>query len=364
MKVLLKAAFDTASGYGNDGCGLAKALDDLGVDVMLFPCGVAPPIPLEVAKLLTKPYEMPFDATVVHVDPLNLNVDKGTRRVSHTVIGWSMWEWEPQAETHLGIIAKGAGNIRKNLKEFDLLLSYDSVSEKAIMSRAPKDLPHKILQGGYWSDRWEFNPHRDWSGTFKFIMVGQLHSRKQPFAAIRSFNKLKQKHGDAFDAELHLKTNVLGLHPAIEDAYDGIKIHYRVWSHEEMQEFYDSAHCLLAPSKGEGKNVPALEAQTTGIPVIASNFGGHTVWLNEDYSYPLDIERVEDDGGICAKVDEDKMADLMWQVYSNREEAKRKGEIAARTIPAMCDWSQVAKKLIQVIQHAPQRDISVALDDD
>jgi hypothetical protein len=37
----------------------------------------------------------------------------------------------------------------------------------------------------------------------------------------------------------------------------------------------------------------------------------------------------------------------MWHVYTHRAEAKEKGLIASRTIPAMCDWSVVVRSLFE-----------------
>lgn len=251
--------------------------------------------------------------------------------------------------------------IRKHLKDFDMLLSYDQVSYNAMEQHTPKRVHHEILQGGYWSDRWPLIEDRDWSGPFRFIMVGQLHARKNPFLAVRAFTKLKEKHGKDFDAELHLKTNIRGLHPAMEDAYPGVKVHYRWFSHEELVDFYRKSHCYLAISYGEGKNMPALETLSTGMSAIVTPFGGHSVWFNPEFAYGVEYARSEDWMGICAQTDEDSLAEQMWHVYQNREEAREKGLIASRTLPAMCDWSVVARKFVEAVKRGPSRDVGDSL---
>lgn len=42
-------------------------------------------------------------------------------------------------------------------------------------------------------------------------------------------------------------------------------------TNETLNEFYNSAHCLLYPSSYEGFGIPVLEAQRAGCPVIALN---------------------------------------------------------------------------------------------
>jgi glycosyltransferase involved in cell wall biosynthesis len=354
VRVLVKAAFDTMSGYGNDGCGLVRALDEMGVETFLHPVQVTPPIPETIARRLMVALDPPFDAMIVHLDPSQLAVGRGVHRVIPRIIGWTMWEWESFRPSKS--IVK---TFEKEIQEFDSLLSYDQVSFKALDSHLPKDgsVQHDILQGGFWSEDWKYL-ERDWSGTFRFCMVGQLHQRKNPFAAISAFDQLKQEHGDEFDAELHLKTNIGGLHPAMEDRYEGLKIHYAYWPREKLVDFYRKSHCMISTSFGEGKNIPAMEAMTTGIPVIATNFGGHTVWLSDEYAYPLDWEPHISEMGLSAKADVEHLKKLMWHVYTNRDEAREKGRIASRTIPAMSDWGQVARKLVEHINRMPARDLA------
>lgn len=363
-RILIKAGFDTASGYGSDGVGLAVALEALGIDVRLFPVTSSPPLPEEFVKLFRKPLDPPFDAAVIHVDPLHIELDRGTRMMSASCVAWTMWEFMSYQPKGRPYSARGTrqSQLHRELVKMDALIGYDQVTLDALAPHIPSTCRTEILQGGYTADQWPFVEGRDWNTTFRYIMVGQLHVRKDPFAAIYAFNELKKEHGNEFDAELHLKTNVRGLHPAMEDQYPGLKIHFKYWSLDKLREFYASAHCYLAPSRGEGKNLPALEAQSSGIPVIATNYGGHTQWLSSEYAYPLGYELAPlEKMGLCALADRKELKDLMWHVYTHREEAREKGRLASRVIPAMCDWSVVAEKFMQVLNRTPQRQIGSSL---
>lgn len=343
MKVLLETHLDAHSGYGNDGIGLAQALQRWGCDVRLLPRTAQPPWPQSVAMLMTKTIEPPFDLHLVHVPPFGLDLSPGARRAADYKIGWTMWEF-----TNFDNLApKYQAGMERRLFNFDLVLGYDDVSCGALREKTER--PVQALQGGYDPGGWELNESRDWSGTMRFIMVGQLHDRKQPFKAIEAFNILKARHGKSFDAELHLKTNVPGLHPQIEEAYPGIKIVYDYWPRKKLAQFYADSHVLLAPSMGEGKNVPALEFMSTGGAVIVSDFGGHQSWLHPAYSYALPVELAppfhDRPRCLAAKVDSEQLADLMWHVYCNRAEAKEKGRLAATMIPQQCSWEAVTRRL-------------------
>ena len=344
MKVLLNAPLNKFSGYGNDGIDLAKALIAAGVDLYIQPTYTAPPLPKEIAMLLTKQLDGPFDLAIQHVDPGQMVVDPMLRAASEVVVGMTMWEY-----TSLDNL-KGRSTLRKRLKPFDALLSYDKVTQEAFDPYLPKKTARAVLQGGYNPGIWDY-VERDWHGDrFGFCMVGQLHDRKDPFLAVQAFHELKTDYPDDFEgAELHLKTNIPTLHPAMEQMCPKLRIHSAVWPTEVLKKFYESQHVLLAPSRGEGKNLPALEFQTTGGAVIATNWGGMENWLSPLYAYPLDysLAPVAPVLPNCkqARASKEHLKELMMHVYKNRDEVKQKGYLASQTLPAMCSWEAVAEKM-------------------
>lgn len=342
MKILLNIPLSPFSGYGNDGIGLARALMRWGADVYVNPTIVQPPLPEDVALLLTKRLEKPFDLIINHVDPGALETSTEQKDAATWVVGWTMWEY-----TNLKNLP-GRSKFPKRVKKFDALIAYDEVSQEALQTAYSGPVP--ILQGGFEPDQWP-KVERDWfSDRFGFCMVGQLHERKDPFVAIQAFQELKNEKGDAFaGAELHLKTNIPGLHSAMENTIPKLRIHYDVWPDHILRKFYASQHMLLAPSRGEGKNMPALEFQSTGGVVAATDWGGHRQWMHSDYAYPIEKSLApvspEFPDTFNARASVESLKEIMWDAYTNRGKVRQMGDTAARIIPAMCSWDAVVKNL-------------------
>jgi glycosyltransferase involved in cell wall biosynthesis len=345
MRVLLKAPVNPHSGYGNDGIGIALALRQAGCDVYLDPTSVQAPLPPDVAQLLTKRLEPPFDLLLHHVDPAQLGLSEGERRSASTTLAWTMWEMSTLDN------CSGRSKIRKNLKGYDLVVGYDAVSTGALDPYVSTNAA--TVQGGFWPKLWPQDSRRNFQHpTLKFCMAGALGPRKDPFVAIDAFRELREEHPDV-DIALSLKTVSPGLHSKMQDWIPGLQIYYETWPEDMMRDFYASHHVLIATSRGEGKNMPALEFMSTGGPVIATNWGGHTQWLSPALGYPLSysLGPVNPNVPNClwAKADKDHLKQLMLHAYRHRDELARKGETAARLIPEMCSWPKAIDRLMQKV---------------
>jgi hypothetical protein len=403
--------------YGNDGFGLVRALHEWGCDVYVQPVWLDVPIPRDLLPLFAKTLRPPFDLLVNHWDPDHLEITREARAASRVAVGWSMWEFSaappeirkpcrehapckscgktkfyhpvtghrfmptfrhekavgqpdcrackhvdsgfyPHAQ-NLKRDADGRPGLAERLQWYDMLLGYDEVSLAAFAPFLPDHVHGGVLQGGYESKLWK-PVERDWHGDrFQFLMHGALNHRKAPWVTVEAWHKLKAEKGDAFaGARLALHTSLPGvLFPELNHAFEqvGAKVFCSSMDMTALKDFYAAGHVLLAPSRGEGKNLPALEFMTTGGAVAATNYGGHTQWISDDWAYPLDYE-LGATFGDCpwgahdAKVSVDHLADTMWHIYTHREEARQKAMKAAELIPRMCDWSVVVENLFRRIR--------------
>lgn len=354
LKILLKSPLSVYSGYGNDGIGLARALIRSGADVYLQPTHVDAPLPPDVLSLLSKRLEAPFDLMIHHVDPGQFGILPEERRACKVTIGWTMWEY-----TSLDNL-KGRSKLRRALKNYDLILGYDEVTKQCFDPYVNKlKTSTGVLQGGFLPENWP-KVERDWFGNrFGFAMCGVLSERKDPFVTIMAFKELKEEYPEEFEpAELHLKTTAPGLHSAMEQWVPKLRVHYDSWPEDVLKEFYSMQHVLCAPSRGEGKNMPALEFQSTGGAVIATNWGGHTGWLSPEYAYPLNYKLMplDDNPKVSnARADKDHMKALMLETSRNRAETKRKADLAAEVIPQMMSWDSVVSRLFDKVAQLEKR---------
>lgn len=343
MKILLKIPLSQYSGYGRDGIGMAQAMVRAGHDVYIYPSEIQAPIPEDVALLLTKKLVAPFDLTIVHLDPARLELNDVERLTTKRVVAWSMWEWESFGNL------KGRSKLRKQLKDYDAIIGYDQVTADCF--REYYSGPIFVLQGGYEADEIQYH-ERDWEqDRFYFCMTGVLSTRKNPLVAIQAFSELCNEDPE-FDknARMVLKTvSPPEYFVRMEEVFPNLRVIYETWDRETLIDFYNHMHVLLAPSWGEGKNLPALEFMTSGGSVIATNWGGMNYWMNEDYAYPLNYELASPDPYTTkvrgAKADKEHLKELMKHCFYNREEVKQKGILASQIIPKNHSWDRVVERL-------------------
>lgn len=362
MKVLLKIPMSTYSGYGNDGIGLAQAFIRRGDDVYISPTHFDFPIPENLLLHVNKELKAPFDLFINHVDPMALDAKEEITRHSGVSMGWTMWEYD----NLLNMGKAPLKTIKKRLKHFDLIAGYSDLDAASFQPYYKG--PIIVQQGGFEPGNWP-EIERDWSSReFYFFSIGVLSERKDPFRTIDAFKLARERDPEFWRwARLSLKTTAPGLHHKIEDLFrdndpetgeefTSLRVFYDIWPVEVVKAFYAQQHVLISSSRGEGKNMPALEFMSTGGTVIATNWAGHTQWLNPAYSYPLDytlapvgITKI-DRNTQNARASVEHLAELMLHCFHNRAEVRDKGRLAAQVIPASHSWDSVVERLLLKIK--------------
>lgn len=347
IKLLFRGPISLLSGYGNDGVGMLLAMQRLGIDVRVEPNYVAPPLPEKILPLFGKALDAPFDVVLQHVDPMQLGLSETYRHAAEMLVGWSMWEWTGVQNM------VNRSTFKERTKHFDLLVGYDKVTNQALKKVKRAATPIAEVQGGADLSALSY-VERDWNAyEFNFCIVGALSDRKNPYALIQAFKELKKQYPEEFaSAKLNIKQGEEFI-PEIMSKYDNdIRIFSGNWSREKLLDFYAQNHCLVMPSRGEGKNLPCLEMLATGGAVIHTNFGGMASWGNEDYSYPVEYEYRENQTleGSGANVDITDLKDQMLRVFRNREEAQAKGKLGSQIIPEMMSWDNKIKDLFAAIR--------------
>ncbi len=358
MKILLSASFNRLSGYGNDGVDIARWLDKLGADVHLNPRGMSPPLPMDVLQLMTKqPMKVGYDFSLQFAPPFQISVRdsfvKGRQGGMPSIaadrhVGWSMWEQSLLDPKDMTGHSLGSHPWR--------LLDRMYVTWKGCEDafRFYDDRPeYRTLPCGIDPELFPYR-RRSVTGPTRFFMAGDLNMRKGPFIAVEAFSRLKDLHGDKFDAELHLKSSRARIHPKVAETYPGVVVMTGVWPWEKLLDYMLDMTCYVGPSLGEGNLKPPMEFMATGGTVIVTNWSGPTNWLHPDVSYPLNYELepvVPGSPALQARPSVEHLMELMWRVHTNRAEAALKGEHAANWIRQVASWERIVEKLLSELEN-------------
>jgi glycosyltransferase involved in cell wall biosynthesis len=110
----------------------------------------------------------------------------------------------------------------------------------------------------------------------------------------------------------------------------------------KLPGLYTACNAFVLPSRGEGWGLPYIEAMACGLPTIGTKWGGNLEYMNEENSYLIEIEGLEDIprhidtpiliGYQWAKPSVDHLRQQMRRVFDHRQEAAARGERARREI--------------------------------
>ncbi len=198
-------------------------------------------------------------------------------------------------------------------------------------------------------------------GEFVFFSAFEWGERKEPGLLLKIFN-------DEFgcDEPVRLLCKVINRDPGLKlkeeiralrlrDSGGRISFLFnQEFPHYQLGSLYRSTDCFVSVSRGEGWNMPLMEAMACGLPAIATDWGAHREFIHEGNSYPLRVRGTIPAVAKCpyyngfrwADPDPDHLRHLLRLVAQNRDEARAKGEEAAREINDRWTWRHTAKKII------------------
>ncbi len=209
-------------------------------------------------------------------------------------------------------------------------------------------VPIKLLHLGVNTVRFPYLERRP-KDVFTFGTYGVLTRRKGVDVLIRAFS---DEFADTKDVRLILKTTRFSELTRVDDprvtVVDGFL------SQQALVELLQRMDVFVLPSRAEGFGLCGLEAMSTGLPIIATDWSGPSEYLNPHDSYPLNYRLVEIDGielhggryyGQWAEPDYEHLRYLMRYLYEHRQEAREKGRLASERIHKEWTWSRVARQL-------------------
>lgn len=239
----------------------------------------------------------------------------------------------------------------------DVFLSWSSKTESVLRQDWPEIPESKIemLHPGIDLGKWPMRPYHRPEGKFRILFVGGSPRRKGADTLIQAFT---ERLSDT--CELHLCTQAKEVEHDPEMAAQikaaeqvpGFHVHYDLKPMSpELTELYKTCDCLVLPTRDDSNSWVSLEAQATGIPVIANPIWGIS-----------DIVLHEETGLQIPPDNPDAIADAVLRLRSDEGLRRRLIENGRRHVETHFDGHKNARRLVDLIKRkvadkrgAPQR---------
>lgn len=315
MRIFLHSAFDTISGYGNTATNLAVELEKCGVDVYPICKGIGFEMPDEFTNLFLKknPQGLYFDYYINFDVPKNLDVATNFG-ICNKKIAYTMWE-----QTKLTNDFK-----KNNFNKFDYLVVPCEMNIEPFSDFFKKNIyinPLGVDTKFYTPVNRILN-----DDSLKVCVNGAMTYRKGVDILIDVMLDERIKRLPIY---FNIKNSQQTIHPAIIENNPNIKIYEGVWNKFGVRNFYELNDVMLALSRGEGYNQPAVEFLRTGGVVVTHNWGGHAVWANSEFCklIPYKLVSVQNWDNVnkdskWAEVNKEDVINALISLYENKSQLK------------------------------------------
>jgi glycosyltransferase involved in cell wall biosynthesis len=352
-----------ASGYADEARNFLIGLDQIGTDVRTDPvqwsnwkATLSADETRTLNRLAAVNVDHPY-VRVEHFSPLNFVRDPGSK----ATVGRTMFEtdglppdwvarcneldeiWVPtdfniQTFTSAGVqpnkLRKVPGSFNADLYRRELKPLDVGLDGRFVFLSVFDWIPRKgwdILLRGYLE---EFGPEDNVTLLLKAYSADGSFDAQQLQDRLRRHISQELGYGDAPTAD--------------------IKVIVATYAEEEMARLYRAADAYVTATRGEGWGRPIMEAMATGLPCIATGWGGNTEFMNTANSYLLDysLEEIPESvvagapwcrGQRWAEPSVVHLRELMREVFEDPTAAAQRGAIGQAEVLERYDRPVVAK---------------------
>jgi len=273
--VLWKGPINKASGIGIASREYVRALRHLGVNVTISAKSAAP-IPQKNRVL------------IYHYSLNSLNIKK-ERKHFKTIIINTVWETTRIPRRWIG-----------KINQADAVCVPSHQNKQALLHSGIR-IPIFIVPHGVHARMYTPKtklPLNKMNRKFTFISVFGFQHRKNPEALLKAY---WEEFSAADNVLLIIKTNGYALNENerwirnriqaykdrlnIKKSTAPIQIITQRLSSTSLRSIYSRGNAFVLPTRGEGVGLPFLESMASGVPVIATGWGGHMDFLTHKNSF-------------------------------------------------------------------------------
>ncbi len=316
-------------GYGSVGRQLLKAIARQGVDIIIAPTRNQAVRGFERFYQPLKDWGRLGFYYHYAVSPSVLKCDR--------IINYYMWESTLVPKQHVEEINRAV-----RLQYVPCQQNLESFTECGVR------IPIKVLHHAVDAQQFPILS-RCHSETFTFGTFGDLSPRKGIDVLLRAF---QDEFSPREPVRLLIKSTSQTI--AYKINHPHITLVSGFMNQESLLKFLQEMDAFVLPSRGEGFGLCGLEAMSTGLPVIATNWSGPSEYLDPEDSLPLAYSLVDAQGiesnhvryfGLWAEPDYEHLRYLMRWLYEHPQEAASKGQKAAKRVHERWTWERIAKQM-------------------
>lgn len=125
---------------------------------------------------------------------------------------------------------------------------------------------------------------------------------------------------------------------------------------EDVARVYSSCDCFVMPTRGEAFGMTIAEAMSCGLPVITTNYGGQTDYVNETNGWLINVKEMTPslsepkhiyEYTKWAVPDVEHLKKLMRYAFEHKDECKNKGLKGMELIHKEYTWTKTADIIIK-----------------
>jgi glycosyltransferase involved in cell wall biosynthesis len=262
-----------------------------------------------------------------------------------------IWAWELESFPEEFI---------QNTKYFDEIWAISTFVKNSISKKS--SIPTFCVNTPLILDASKLIPNKEKFGiknnmfTFLFIFdFLSVFERKNPIDVIKAFKKAFEKNGKVslIIKCINHKESRSEFKKLQKETSQNIHLITETLSKNELLSLIASCDCYVSLHRSEGFGLTIAEAMCAGKPVIATNYGGNTDFMNEKNSFPVKYNLVKLEknygayrkGNVWAEPNLGNASELMRKVYENQEHAKSIGKKAQFDISETLGPEKIGKQI-------------------